>query len=104
MQELIQLGAITILVPGNLPIGCSPSYLTLFEGSDKKDYDHLTGCLNWLNKFAQEHNEQLIKELKRIQKLHPHAKIIYADYYNAVMPFYHSPNRFGMFNLLFSIC
>ncbi|KAJ6935658.1 GDSL esterase/lipase [Populus alba x Populus x berolinensis] len=95
IKELIQLGAVTILVPGNLPIGCSPSYLTLFEGSDKEDYDHLTGCLKWLNKFAQEHNEELMKELKRIQKLHPHAKIIYADYYNAAMPFYHSPNRFG---------
>ncbi|KAJ6707150.1 hypothetical protein OIU85_027496 [Salix viminalis] len=62
IEELIQLGAITIL---------------------------------WLNKFAQDHNEQLMKEVKRLQKLHPHAKIIYADYYNAVMPFYHSPDRFG---------
>nr|TKS08425.1 hypothetical protein D5086_0000103340 [Populus alba] len=54
IKELIELGAITILVPGNLPI-----------------------------------------ELKQIQKLYPHAKIIYADYYNAVMPLYHSPNQFG---------
>jgi phospholipase/lecithinase/hemolysin len=97
MQELIELGAITILVPGNLPIGCLPSYLTLFESLDKKDYDHSTGCLEWLNRFSEDHNEQLLAELKQIQKLYPHAKIIYADYYNAVMPLYHSPNQFGMF-------
>ncbi|KAL3576154.1 hypothetical protein D5086_021437 [Populus alba] len=61
----------------------------------KKEYDHSTGCLEWLNKFSEDHNEQLLAELKQIQKLYPHAKIIYADYYNAVMPLYHSPNQFG---------
>ncbi|KAL9383792.1 hypothetical protein Peur_024115 [Populus x canadensis] len=95
MQELIELGAITILVPGNLPIGCLPSYITLFESLDKTDYDHSTCCLEWLNRFSEDHNEQLLAELQQIQKLHPHAQIIYADYYNAVMPLYHSPNQSG---------
>jgi hypothetical protein len=30
MQELIGLGAKTIVVPGNFPIGCSPGYLAKF--------------------------------------------------------------------------
>ncbi|CAK7350444.1 unnamed protein product [Dovyalis caffra] len=104
IEEVIELGAITILVPGNLPIGCLPSYLTYFEGSDKKDYDQFTGCLNWLNKFSEDHNQQLLAELNKIQKLHPHAKIIYADYYNAVMPFYHSPNLFGFTGGVLKAC
>ncbi|KAJ6766976.1 ZINC FINGER FYVE DOMAIN CONTAINING PROTEIN [Salix purpurea] len=61
IEELIQLGAITIFGSWKSPDRLLP----------------------------------LMKEVKRLQKLHPHAKIIYADYYNAVMPFYHSPDRFG---------
>ncbi|EYU28065.1 hypothetical protein MIMGU_mgv1a021493mg, partial [Erythranthe guttata] len=71
--ELIKLGLQTILVPGNLPIGCLPVYLTQFKKSSAvNDYDPKTGCLNWLNKFARYHNKLLKKELKRIQELiHP---------------------------------
>ncbi|MBA0625403.1 hypothetical protein Godav_010603, partial [Gossypium davidsonii] len=43
INELIELGEVTFLVPGNFPIGCSPTYLTLFQGSDKDQYDPLTG-------------------------------------------------------------
>ncbi|KAK6149994.1 hypothetical protein DH2020_017519 [Rehmannia glutinosa] len=60
-----------------------------------EDYDPKTGCLNWLNKFSRYHNKLLRKELNRIQELHPHVAIIYADYYNAAMRFYLSPNEFG---------
>ncbi|PPS13854.1 hypothetical protein GOBAR_AA06740 [Gossypium barbadense] len=45
INELIELGAVTFLVPGNFPVGCFASYLTLFQGSDKDQYDPLTGCL-----------------------------------------------------------
>ncbi|PIN23293.1 Sinapine esterase [Handroanthus impetiginosus] len=96
IEELIKLGAETILVPGNFPIGCFPVLLTKFEKiNSKKDYDSTTGCLNWLNKLSIYHNELLQKELTRIQKLHPHVHIIYADYYNALLPYYLSPTQFG---------
>ncbi|PIN23291.1 Sinapine esterase [Handroanthus impetiginosus] len=96
IQELIKLGAKTILVPGNFPIGCIPVFLTQFEKfSSKKDYDSTTGCINWLNKLSIYHNELLQKELTRVQKLHPHVHIIYADYYNATLRLYLSPTQFG---------
>lgn len=95
MQELIKLGAVTLMVPGNLPIGCSATYLTQFKSSNKKDYDPKTGCINWLNKFASYHNELLQWELSRIQEENPSTKIIYADYYNAAMRFYLSPQEYG---------
>ncbi|XWS51885.1 hypothetical protein CRYUN_Cryun11dG0020000 [Craigia yunnanensis] len=100
INELIELGAITFLVPGNLPIGCSPSYLTYFQGSDKAEYDPLTGCITWLNQFSEYHNELLQKELDRIGELSPHVNMVYADYYNAAMRFYHSPKQFGTFTFL----
>ncbi|XVF70628.1 hypothetical protein PTKIN_Ptkin11bG0178600 [Pterospermum kingtungense] len=95
INELIELGAITFLVPGNLPIGCSPAYLTVFKGSDKAEYDPLTGCIPWLNQFSKYHNELLQKQLDRIRELHPHTNIVYADYYNAAMRFYRNPDQFG---------
>ena len=99
MQELIELGAVTLMVPGKLPTGCSASYLTLFKTPNIEDYDPVTGCLNWLNEFAEYHNEQLKTELNRIRELYPHTNIIYADYYNAAMRIYRSPNKFGTCDL-----
>ncbi|KAH1063226.1 hypothetical protein J1N35_028213 [Gossypium stocksii] len=104
IMELIWLGAVTILVPGNLPIGCSPAYLTYFQGSDVADYDPLTGCITWLNQFSEFHNEQLQKKLNQIRKLHRNVNIIYADYYNIAMRFYHSRNQFGFTETLRACC
>ncbi|KAK2984191.1 hypothetical protein RJ640_017304 [Escallonia rubra] len=104
IKELIELGAVTLMVPGNLPIGCSSSYLTLFKGSNKEEYDPETGCLTWLNKFAEYHNELLRNELNLIQQLNPHATIIYADYYNAAMQLYRSPKKFGFTKGALSAC
>ncbi|XP_019175949.1 PREDICTED: GDSL esterase/lipase At1g28590-like [Ipomoea nil] len=103
INEVIEFGAETLVVPGNLPIGCSPSYLTEFMSSNDSYYDSKTGCLNWLNEFAEYHNKLLQETLNRLRELHPHATIIYADYYNAAMEFYNSPRKFG-FNSTISAC
>ncbi|XP_059439206.1 GDSL esterase/lipase At1g28580-like [Corylus avellana] len=95
IKELIDLGAVTFMVPGTTPIGCSPAFLTYYETADKEEYDPGTGCLTWLNKFSEYHNEELQKELTRIQALYPHTNIIYADYYNAAMHLYRSPTQYG---------
>lgn len=95
MQELIKLGAKTLLVPGDLPIGCSTAYLTKFMHSDKQHYDSKTGCINWLNQFSQQYNELLQKELHLLRQIYPSAIIIYADYYNAAMQFYAFPKSHG---------
>ncbi|KAL1537803.1 acetylajmaline esterase [Salvia divinorum] len=95
VKELIQLGAKTLMVPGNLPIGCSATYLSQFKSSNKSDYNPKTGCLNWLNEFAQTHNKLLRAQLDLIQKENPHTDIIYADYYNAAMRFFLSPQKYG---------
>ncbi|KAB2032905.1 hypothetical protein ES319_D05G410700v1, partial [Gossypium barbadense] len=104
INELIELGAVTFLVPGKFPIGCSPTYLTLFQGSDKDQYDPLTGCLTWLNQFSQYHNQLLRKELEKIRNLHPDTNIVYADYYSTTLRIYHSPNKFGFKETLKACC
>ena len=94
MQELIDLGAVTFMVPGSLPLGCNPAYLTIFATIDKEEYDQ-AGCLKWLNTFYEYHNELLQIEINRLRVLYPLTNIIYADYFNAALEFYNSPEQFG---------
>ena len=93
-QELIDLGARTLMVPGNFPLGCNAVYLTTYETTDKTQYDS-GGCLKWLNEFAEFYNQELQYEIQRLRGIYPHTTIIYADYYNALLPLYHNPTKFG---------
>ncbi|XP_071735839.1 GDSL esterase/lipase At1g28610-like isoform X2 [Rutidosis leptorrhynchoides] len=97
INELIEMGAQTLVVPGNLPVGCSGAYLTIC-GSETEEYDPKTGCLVRLNEFAEYHNELLQKKLNHLRELHPNVNIIYADYYNAAMQIYRSPEKYGFTN------
>ncbi|PKI72776.1 hypothetical protein CRG98_006861 [Punica granatum] len=93
---LIEEGAMDVMVPGNLPIGCSAVYLTIFgPTSNQSDYDPRTGCLKAYNAFARYHNQQLKRSLQMQRLKYPHARITYADYYGAAMRLYHTPKRYG---------
>ncbi|KAK7306567.1 hypothetical protein VNO77_44516 [Canavalia gladiata] len=98
INELIDLGARTLIVPGNLPLGCSAVYLTSYETLDMNQYDAY-GCLKWLNEFAEYYNQELQSEIDRLRGFHPHANIIYADYYNVALPLYQYPTKFGFTGL-----
>lgn len=96
---MIELGGETFVVPGVFPFGCSPSYLAFFLNSTtNNDYDDKTGCIKWLNEFAEYHDAQLQKELHRLRDLHPNITIMYADYYHAAMELYSSPSNQGNFS------
>ncbi|XP_022848005.1 GDSL esterase/lipase At1g28570-like isoform X1 [Olea europaea var. sylvestris] len=96
IEELIKLGATTLIVPGNFPIGCSSYYLTYFERyKGKYNRDPNTGCISWLNMFSEYHNSLLQMELERIRQIHAHTTIIYADYDNAAMSIYLSLDKYG---------
>ncbi|KAI3818430.1 hypothetical protein L1987_12237 [Smallanthus sonchifolius] len=102
-NDLIEMGAKTLVVPGNFPIGCSASYLTVC-GSENEEYDPETGCLVRLNQFAEYHNKLLQAKLNQLQELHPDVNIMYADYYNAAMPIYRFPYKFGFTNGALKAC
>jgi hypothetical protein len=88
-------------VPGNLPIGCSAVYMTLFGSPNKADYDPTNGCLKAFNGFSKYHNNQLKLGLQALREKYPHARIIYADYYGAAKRFFHAPRHYGAFYTLF---
>ncbi|KAF8695850.1 hypothetical protein HU200_036725 [Digitaria exilis] len=104
INELIGIGAKTLVVPGNLPIGCIPEYLTMFKSDKHEDYEPQTGCLRWMNEFSQYHNKLLMNELVKLRKLYPGVTIIYADYYGAAMEIFLSPEQYGIEYPLVACC
>lgn len=99
MQELINLGAKKLVVPGNFPIGCVPLYLSIFPSQKEDYYDEKTGCIKWLNEFTEYHNRLLQEELEKLRNLYPDVSIIYADYYGAALNIFLAPLQFGEFHL-----
>ncbi|KAF8668909.1 hypothetical protein HU200_052115 [Digitaria exilis] len=93
-QELIGLGAKTIVVPGNFPIGCNPGYLTKFQTNDTAQYDSM-GCLRWPNDLVKLHNRALRAELAELSRQHPGVAVVYADYYAAAMDLTGDPRKHG---------
>lgn len=93
-QRLIKGGAMHLVVPGNLPMGCSSAYLTLHPGKNSSDYDSV-GCLKTYNEFAQRHNAMVQQKLQGLRRKYPQARIMYADYYGAAMSFAKNPKQFG---------
>ncbi|CAI0545078.1 unnamed protein product [Linum tenue] len=96
MEEIIQLGAVNFLVPGDFPKGCFPAYLTDFPSNDKSAYDPLTGCLIYHNGVSSSHNAMLRDEIQRVQNLHPDVSIHYADYYGPTIRMVQDPVKYGM--------
>lgn len=89
-----------MLVPGIPLRGCVPCIVAKYSNNRTTEYDDENlGCVDWLNEPARYHNELLQQELNRIQTMHPHVSIIYADYYNNMKRIYESPNQFGIFSL-----
>ncbi|XP_057764371.1 GDSL esterase/lipase At5g45910-like [Salvia miltiorrhiza] len=100
---LIEEGAVELIVPGNLPIGCNSVYLTLFRTSDATAYDK-NGCLKAYNAFSKYHNSQLKIALDKLRHKYPHAKISYADYYGAAKRFFHAPKHYAFTETLVTCC
>ncbi|KAJ8761073.1 hypothetical protein K2173_000752 [Erythroxylum novogranatense] len=92
---LIEEGAVELMVPGNLPIGCSAVYLTLFGSGNIAEYDPRNGCLKAYNAFSKYHNNQLKRGLETLRHKYPHARIIYADYYGVAKRIIHRPLYYG---------
>ncbi|CAN0853280.1 GDSL esterase/lipase At1g28570 [Linum grandiflorum] len=104
IEELVELGAVTILVPGNFPIGCSPMYLEKYSSPNKEHYDPSNGCLVWYNDFTQLHNDLLRKEIIRLREVHPNTNIVYVDYYSSAMRLIKHPKKFGFTGSANSSC
>eukprot|EP00253_Pinus_taeda_P033064 PITA_33064 len=94
LVALITLGsAKKILVQNNLPIGCSPSYLTFYATGEELD---TMGCMPRFNAFAKRSNDLLRASVAELQILHQDVEIVFADYYGAALKVLQSPQSFGL--------
>ncbi|KAL3529417.1 hypothetical protein ACH5RR_008739 [Cinchona calisaya] len=82
IREVINLGAVHIVVPGIFPGGCSPRSLASFSSADPKAYDDY-GCLRESNKFALFYNNHLQRALESLRLEFPNADIRYFDLFKA---------------------
>ncbi|KAJ1274604.1 hypothetical protein BS78_05G074200 [Paspalum vaginatum] len=104
IDKLIALGATDIVVPGVLPIGCFPIYLTIYGSSNASDYDDL-GCLRSFNDLSAYHNTLLQKRVAIIQSRHRKtARVMYADFYAAVYDMVRNPQSYGFSSPVFETC
>lgn len=94
VEQLIGLGAMYVVVPGVLPVGCFPIYLTLYGTSNAGDYDQY-GCLTRFNTLSSRHNSLLQAKVSSLQSKYPWARIMYADFYSHVYDMVKSPSNYG---------
>jgi phospholipase/lecithinase/hemolysin len=90
------------VVPNNFPIGCVPSYLSGFGGTDEPRDEHK--CLRWFNDSSAQHNEALHGEVEWLRVRNPGVKLVYADYFGAAKEFVKTPTRFGIGQPLVACC
>lgn len=79
-QEVLDMGATRVVIPGNLPLGCVPSYMSAVNATDRAAYD-ARGCLVALNLFAALHNAWLRRAVGELRRAYRGAAVVaYADY------------------------
>ncbi|TVU12495.1 hypothetical protein EJB05_46146, partial [Eragrostis curvula] len=104
VEQLIELGAVDIVVPGPLPVGCFAVYLTMIPSTNPADYDEY-GCLKPLNSLSLYQNSLLRSRLAGLQARYgASAKIMYADYYTHVDQMVRNPARFGFGSPAMTTC
>ncbi|CAD6243706.1 unnamed protein product [Miscanthus lutarioriparius] len=81
-RELLDMGATRVVIPGNFPLGCVPSYMAAVNETEPAAYD-VNGCLAALNLFAQMHNVLLQQGIRELRRSYTSATISYADYFYA---------------------
>ncbi|KAG6503018.1 hypothetical protein ZIOFF_035307 [Zingiber officinale] len=96
LQRLIGLGAVDIIVPGLLPVGCFPLYLTNYQTPYKQDYGPKTGCARRYNTLSWLHNAQLRRALDDLRRKYPAISLRYADYYSQIFDFAINPLKYGI--------
>ena len=73
-RELLDMGATRVVIPGNFPLGCVPSYMSAVNEKGPAAYDG-NGCLASLNLFAQMHNVLQQQEIRELRRSYPSATI-----------------------------
>ena len=94
-RELLDMGATRVVIPGNFPLGCVPSYMAAVNETEPAAYDG-NGCLAALNLFAQMHNVLLQQGIRELRRSYTSATISYADYFYAYVRMLRDAGKTGL--------
>jgi hypothetical protein len=94
VQKLIAEGAVELVVPGVLPIGCFPVYLSIFR-KQADGYGGKSGCIKDLNTLSWVHNVALQRKIAELRLKHAGVRIMYADYYTPAIQFVLHAEKWG---------
>ncbi|XP_040385851.1 GDSL esterase/lipase At5g45910-like [Oryza brachyantha] len=94
IEKLIEEGAVELVVPGVLPIGCFPVYLSIFRKQPEM-YGGRSGCIRDLNTLSWVHNVALQRKIAELRLKHPGVRIMYADYYTPAIQFVLHAEKYG---------
>jgi hypothetical protein len=96
IEKLIAEGAVELVVPGVLPIGCFPVYLSIFR-KQADGYGGKSGCIKDLNTLSWVHNVALQRKIAQLREKHAGAgvRIMYADYYTPAIQFVLHAEKWG---------
>uniref|UniRef100_A0A453KU35 Uncharacterized protein n=1 Tax=Aegilops tauschii subsp. strangulata TaxID=200361 RepID=A0A453KU35_AEGTS len=92
-----------VVVPGNPPLGCSPTMLTSRSGPNTTEYDPM-GCLIDVNRVATVHNSRLRAAVVSLRGRYPRATIILADFYSPIIKILRNPSHYGKDSLVALVC
>uniref|UniRef100_R7W0D0 GDSL esterase/lipase n=1 Tax=Aegilops tauschii TaxID=37682 RepID=R7W0D0_AEGTA len=95
VEQLIAEGAKDLIVPGVMPSGCFPVYLSMYV-DPKEGYGPRSGCLKRFNTFSWVHNAMLKRALEKLRAKHPGVRIVYGDYFTPVIQFLLQPEKFDL--------
>ncbi|EES02259.1 hypothetical protein BDA96_03G021300 [Sorghum bicolor] len=95
VEKLIAEGAVELVVPGVLPIGCFPVYLSIFR-KQADGYGGRSGCIRDLNTLSWVHNAALRRKVEELRGRYPDVRIVYADYYTPAIQFVLHAEKYGM--------
>jgi len=95
VEELIAEGAVDLVVPGLLPTGCFPMFLSTFSDKPAAAYGPRSGCVKELNTLSWVHNAALQRKVEELRARHPAVRIVYADYYTPAIQFILHAEEYG---------
>lgn len=92
LQEMYNAGARLFVVFNIPPGGCTPYYLTLYEGMSPKDE---YGCLSDYNRAFDAYNQALNATMYEYRQNWTDVKIFLYDYYSATYEIVKHPETYG---------
>ncbi|XP_078174255.1 GDSL esterase/lipase At1g28590-like isoform X2 [Carex rostrata] len=104
IERIISEGAWTIVVPGNVPYGCLPVILSLYQSKNEIDYDPHTGCLRKYNELSLYQNKLMHKAINQLRLKYQHVRLINAEYYCPISEFIKYPKHFGFIDKPLRVC